>query len=366
MSRRFLRRDPLGYAPIMRSWPALFAGIVCLSVALPASADEVSDFEEAVNAYERDEHALCVRRFTDFLERKDVREARLVKRSRMYLAACLLAQSKEVDAEKAMENLVLDDPNFRPDPAAFSRKVLDQFARVRARMAAEIERIERERLAKEEAEKKRKEEEKRREAARLAMLERLAREEYTVKRNSRVFATVPFGVGQLQNGQRSLGFVFMGAEAAFAAASVATYFAKESIEANYVSGTSDRQATIDQRDRLVLLNRLAFGAFVATAVGGVIHAHLTFVPEVREVKTRPLPELTVTPEAGFVPGGAVLGAKAAFLRPLGPHRMGGDFVGLRQQRCEGRAPPRRRLAFARARGTRATRARARAPARARR
>lgn len=296
----------------MRPWPALLVAVCCASVAPRAAADEVSDFEEAVNAYDRDEHALCVRRFTDFLDRKDVREPRLVKRSRMYLAACLLAQSKEADAEKAMESLVLDDPNFRPDPAAFSRRVLDQFARVRARMAAEIERIERERLAKEDAERKRKEEERRREAQRLAMLERLAREEYMVKRNSRVFATVPFGVGQLQNGQRSLGFVFMGAEAAFATASVVTYFAKESIEANYVSGTSDRQATIDQRDRLVLLNRLAFGAFVATAIGGVVHAHLTFVPEVREVKSRPLPDLTVVPEASMLPGGAVLGARGAF------------------------------------------------------
>lgn len=296
----------------MRLRLALVAFVACVATARLASADEVSDFEEAVNAYERDEHALCVRRFTDFLDRKDVRELRLVKRSRMYLAACLLAQNKEPDAEKAMENLVLDDPNFRPDPAAFSRRVLDQFARVRARMATEIERLERERLAKEEAEKKRKEEEKRREALRLAMLERLAREEYTVKKNSRVFATVPFGVGQLQNGQRSLGFVFMGAEAAFAAASVVTYFAKESIEANYVSGTSDRQATIDQRDRLVLLNRLAFGAFVATAVGGVVHAHLTFVPEVREVKSRPLPELVITPDAGFVQGGVVFGGRGSF------------------------------------------------------
>lgn len=296
----------------MRRWLALLVVVCGASLSAPAVADEVSDFEEAVNAYDRDEHALCARRFTDFLDRKDVREPRLVKRARVYLAACLLAQGKEADSEKSMESLVLEDPNFRPDPAAFSRRVLDQFARVRARMTAEIERIERDRLAKEEAERKRKEEERRREAQRLAMLERLAREEYTVKRNSRVFATVPFGVGQLQNGHRALGFVFMGAEAAFATASIATYFAKESIEANYVSGTSDRQATIEQRDRLVLLNRLAFGAFVATAIGGVVHAHLTFVPEVREVKTRPLPELTVAPEAGLVPGGVSLGARGAF------------------------------------------------------
>ncbi|MCC6644553.1 MAG: hypothetical protein IT374_03150 [Polyangiaceae bacterium] len=296
----------------MRWSPALLVVLAVASVSARARADEVSDFEEAVNAYDRDEHALCVLRFTDFLARKDVREARLVKRSRMYLAACLLAQDKATEAAKAMESLVLDDPNFRPDPAAFSRRVLDQFARVRARMTAEIERIERERLAKEEAERKRKEEERRREALRLATLERLAREEYLVKRNSRVFATVPFGVGQLQNGQRSLGLVFMGAEAAFATASVVTYFAKESIEANYVSGTSDRAATIEQRDRLVLLNRLAFGAFVATAVGGVVHAHLTFVPEVREVRPRPLPELSVVPEAALLPGGVALGARGSF------------------------------------------------------
>lgn len=263
-----------------------------------ARADDAANLERGINAYEKENYGECVKRFREMLtpsSETSLRDAAFKKRARMYFSACLFADKRTVEAEKQMEQLILDDPNFYPDRAAFPVPVLDKFAEVRGRMNEEIKRLEAERLLREEQERKEREAQRRREQARQELVERMAKEEFRVKENSRYLASIPFGVGQFQNGQRTLGFVLLGTEATLAAASAITYFAKESIERNYVPGTSDKPRTEEQRDRLVLYNRIAFGAFAAVAVGGVVHAHLTYVPERKEIRERKIPEPVILP-----------------------------------------------------------------------
>ena len=56
-----------------------------------------------------------------------------------------------------------------------------------------------------------------REAERMARLERLAAQETVRVQRNRAVAFIPFGAGQFQNGDRTLGWGFLAAEAAFVA-----------------------------------------------------------------------------------------------------------------------------------------------------
>lgn len=286
----------------------------CLA-ARTASADDAATLEAGINSYETENYPQCIERFRAMLtpgSTTALREGALKQRARMYYAACLIAQKRDQDADEQMRQLILDDPRFYPDRAAFPGKVLDRFADARGKMKEEIDRLERERIAAEEAERKRRDEERAREAARIALLERMAKEEFRVRRNSRWLAAIPLGVGQFQNEQRALGWTFLGAGVVFAGISAATYFAKESIEANYVSGTSDVDQTRKQRDQLVFYNRLSFGAFAATAIGGILHAQLTFVPEITEIRERKIPEPTITPVVSGARDGGTIGVAGRF------------------------------------------------------
>ena len=69
-----------------------------------------------------------------------------------------------------------------------------------------------------------------------------------------------------------------------------------------------------------LINQLGSLAFVLSAGGGVIHAHLTYVPEAYEERPRPGPEPKPEPKAALriqpilapTAGGFVLGFAGAF------------------------------------------------------
>jgi hypothetical protein len=296
--------------------PALATTLAFVLATGTATADDLTTFERGVNSYEGERYKECIDRFSEMLRGgapTELKDKTLQLRARMYLATCLFADKREPDAEKQMEKVVVDDPRFFPDRAAFPAKIIDRFTDVRGRMREEIDRLERERLAKEEEERREREEAKRREAARLVMLERLAREELFIRQNSRWVALAPFGVGQFQNNQRTIAWSLLGTEVALAGASIASFVVKEGIEANYQQGVSDRKAATDKRDTWVTINHVSFAAFAAVALGGIVHAQLTFVPEVREIRERKLPrELFVTGGVTALPGGGAAAVMGRF------------------------------------------------------
>src|SRR5262249_12492896 len=134
--------------------------------------------------------------------------------ARMYLGASLLAQGKTAEAKEAFEKLALEDPTFEPDPLSFPGDAINTFIDVRASLLEEIRRAS-QAAAKLEAERKRREEaEKEAQRQWLEKLKAQAGEQKITVRHSRVVASIPFGVGQFQNGQPGLGWVFLGAEVA--------------------------------------------------------------------------------------------------------------------------------------------------------
>lgn len=285
--------------------------LVCLAVSREARADDVTAIDSAINSFDTARWEECVERFKAVLASPTLRDVAQKNRARMYYAACLVSTKREKEADKQMEQIVRDDVLYVPDKVTFSTRVLDRFTETRVRLRDEIAEKEKERIAADLARRKAEEERKKKAEERVARLEALATEEISEKESSRWIALVPFGVGQFQNRQKPLGWVFLGAETALAATTITTQLLSSSIQSQSRQPNADREAARILNDRVVLANRLAFGALVAVAVGGIVHAQTTFVPSFRETKKRPLPDdLRVEPAVSR--GGGTLSISGSF------------------------------------------------------
>jgi len=281
-----------------------------------ASADETTDFEKGRYAYIARKYDEADERFRAMLDPATgtVKDRALVAQARMHWGAVLWAKGKRAEAEEIFERLLLDDPLFEPDPLGFPTEVINAFVDVRARIRELLRAAAQEKARREADRKVREESERRRESARIATLERLAREETLVERHSRLLALVPFGAGQFQNQQRSLGYFFLSTELAFLATTAVTlpvYLTQVSSasEAYQARDSFRAQQYLDRAATTRIVNLVAVGAFAATAIAGVVHAQMTFVPEHSATRSRAMPkELApfVAPTAGPSREGAAM------------------------------------------------------------
>jgi hypothetical protein len=297
----------------------MFGAMICVAtlVAAPAAFGQTrADLEKARAAYLARNYAEAEERLRVLVDSKTgFKERSLLTQARMNLGAVLLAQGKKAEADDLFEKLILEDPNFEPDPLAFPTDVLNAFIDVRAGLQEKIKlaaqnaaRLEAERKAKEEAER----------LAQQRWLERVkaqAMEEKITVRNNRVVACLPFGAGQFQNRNMVLGFIFLGTEVAALVGTASTFTMylnarereQEEIDKLDISNTAEQY---HQRAENIRYANLGFaGAFLAVAGLGILEANLSFVPEHAEKKHRDLPPVsklrpTVAPLAG---GGAFVG-----------------------------------------------------------
>ena len=299
----------------------LLALAVAFSVALSAPharADDQSDVAKARAAYEAKNYEDAERRLRAMLEPDPgtLKDPTLRSQARMYLGATLWSLKKSREALALFEKLLLDDPSFEADPLSFPGDVIDVFIDTRKRIIDKINATKAEHARQAAERKAREEEEKRRAAERLRLLEKLATEEKITERHSRWIAAIPFGVGQFQNGQTALGWTFLGTETAFlVGAAVAFPFFIYNKEQAYDLSAPDKARAIylHRANAAVLTNRLLNGAFAVTAVIGILHAQLTFVPEAAETKKRPIPTVSgLTPIVAPQRGGGVLGIEGRF------------------------------------------------------
>ena len=147
----------------------------------------------------------------------------------MIWGAVMVAKGRTKEAGELFEQLLLKDPHFEPDPLSFPTAVLDAFSDTRSRIRERLNAQAQEHARREADRRAREASEKQREVARMRLLERLATEERSIERRSRFVAMVPFGAGQFQNGDRGLGWAFLGAEALFLAvgsAAIPFYYAE--------------------------------------------------------------------------------------------------------------------------------------------
>lgn len=297
-------------------WLGLVMAAVCVLFALTSHADAVTDFEKARSSYEGGRYDEAAERFQAMLDPKSptaVIEPWLIEKTRTYYAACLIALGRGAEADAQITAILRTNPSASADPMVFPSAVLDRFSDVRAKIREELETREAERLRREQQERARALAEKNREERRIAMLESLARQEVHIVRNSRWIAAIPGGAGQFQNGQTALGWLFLSTETALAATTMVTGVMVSSLESQGFVAGIDRNEINSRNDTATTINRVSFGALLTVVVVGILHAELTFVPEQRTVRQRPLrQEPVLAPVISAVPTGGLLGVRATF------------------------------------------------------
>jgi hypothetical protein len=285
---------------------------------LPSSvrADEIEDFEEAQQAYENQDFERAVSLFESMVggATPRIRNPILVLESRKYLAAAYLFVDRRADAKEQFAALLRADSAYELDPYAFPDAVTTLFQEVKEEIAEELAEADRQR--REAAERLRRESLERdlAQQERIARLEELARQEVTLEENSRLVATVPFGVGQFQNGHVTLGRFFAVSEATLIAGTFATFGVHQWAKNSYEGLDPSSQARLERIGRAMRgLNYTLFGLAGALVVIGIIDSHVRFVPVVREVRQRELPDDLTEPLPERGPT-ATLGLGAGSLR----------------------------------------------------
>jgi hypothetical protein len=303
-------------------------GVVGLWLALArfgvARADELSDLEKAYGAYAAHKYVDAEARLRALLDPRTgtLKDPDRVADARMYLGAVLLAEGRRADALAVFQMLLIDKEDYQPDPLRLPLEALDALIDVRSQIREQVRALQVERARQRQDEQAKVEAEKQRAAARLAVLEKLAGEEIVTERHSRWIALVPFGVGQFQNRQQTLGWTFLIGESLLLtgsaiSAGLTLYNQGNANDAlrnqdcgfSTQPGACPRAEGFHQRALGDWYADVAFSAgFVALALVDVIHAQLTFVPAHVEVKRRSLPPLSLAPVVG--PG--VVGLVAKF------------------------------------------------------
>jgi tetratricopeptide (TPR) repeat protein len=304
----------------LRSVSVLLVVLAASFAATPACADDASELERGKASYDAGRYAEGVERFREILNPNSpnaLREPTAIERARAYYAACLIALGRSDEADAEIEKVIRANPVYSPDPVAFPGKVIDRFIEIKSRLKQELEAASRARAAAEHAAKTKAERQQR---EYIESLQRLASQETVVVRHSRWIAMVPFGAGQFQNGQEGLGYAFLVAESALAIASVASYVVQTGLVASYADSLHPDAGPIDfakydsEKNTAEQVNRYSFGALAVLAVTGIVHAQITFVPEVQETRFRPLPPPPppILPKVGAGPSHFFLGVSGRF------------------------------------------------------
>lgn len=293
----------------MLAAPAL-AIVAFASSAAAATGDESAAFAKGRKLYEDGKHSEAAQYFAIEIDgaKPSIKDPPLVNRGRMIWGASDMYIGRIAEAREQFERILRSDPKFEPDAILFPEGVLAEFRRVR------------DKLEKEAADKAKQDEKTKRIAALEAEVAKLtaqveglrafSQKESVVTRRSRVIASLPFGIGQFQNGDVALGIFFATTETLALGAASVSFAYHSSLPRDPVDANQARSAATAAR----IVNWISIGTFVSLAVAGVAQAHVAFIPETRQTRTRPLPKglAQVVPLAAPVEGGAVVGIGAIF------------------------------------------------------
>lgn len=272
--------------------------VLMAAFALPAAADELSDFEAARRNYEKQNYAKAARGLESLVGGVVPRARNPVVRleARKYLGATYLFLGKNDAAREQFRLLLEEDPDYDIDPVAFPEAVVATFQEVQKKVQADQARREAIDAARRKRERAGELEELIRQQQRIQALEELARTETVKKVNSRWIAALPFGIGQFQNENRRLGIMFAVTESAFLAASIATFIGHNSLrDENPAPSELGRARRVERALRIG--NWVSVGAFLSFAVAGVVEAQVRFKPEITTTRRRELPDELEQPQS---------------------------------------------------------------------
>ncbi|MGF1467070.1 MAG: tol-pal system YbgF family protein [Sandaracinaceae bacterium] len=258
-------------APLAVAFAAL-AG--ALAMPTPALASEQTDFEEAREAYRNRDWALAVELFEARVGRS-ILQHQLQQEARKYLGASYYYLGDEERAVAEFRKVLTEEPTANLSSTEFPSDVRAVFNTVREAIRSERERDAelRRQAAETEARRERLRAERRQQAIReLVAAARMPRR----IQHDRALAMIPFGVGQLQNGNRSLGVFFLVSEALTLAASAVTFGVYLPTRVRFANG--DDPSLASTLTGLAAANYASVGLFLLLAISGVIEANANFVP----------------------------------------------------------------------------------------
>ncbi|HVZ35565.1 MAG TPA: hypothetical protein VG963_24235, partial [Polyangiaceae bacterium] len=258
----------------------------------PVEVERLSDEAELarivglVDAAKYEECAARLARLLDPASPHPLVQPQIVETARIYDATCLIGLGKDEQADEPLRAAIRKNPQMRPpDSLTFPPRVVDRFLKVREQLYAELRATEQkaiERAQKEAAAKQKRDTDQ---WAQMLMLERLARQEIVVRKNSRFVALVPLGVGQFQNGNEPLGWTLLTAETLLSATTLTSLgvFSHLNIQAARFEARG-QQPSKDVNGRLrnwhLALTVSSYALLAVTALG-IVEAEASFVPEVK-------------------------------------------------------------------------------------
>jgi TolA-binding protein len=270
-----------------------------------ARADAQSDLEKAHSAYVAHKYGDAEARLRALLDdtKNPLTDPDSIADARMYLGAVLVAEGRKDEAGRVFEQLVLDKPDYEPDSLRVSLDAIDAFIDARKRLRDRLVELQAEQVRKLQEQRAKEQEDRLKAATRLALLEKLASTEVVTERHSRWLALLPFGAGQFQNGQETLGWMFLSGETILGVTSIGAVAValSEQLQANDAFARRDLPEALSFQRRAQIAAIVAdwFAAgFYAAAVGGIVHAQLTFVPERVETRKREIPPVSLEPFVG--------------------------------------------------------------------
>ena len=295
---------------------------------------DTAELDQLVELYMAGQYERCTTELAVLLDPKSTapfRDAGAIERGRLYYASCSLLAGDRERARLALRAALEANPLMSaPDSLTFPPPVVSLFLEARDEVEALIAKREQEQLAeiRRQAEADALAERKKQEQAQL--LYRLAAEETVVARQSRWIAMLPFGAGQFQNGDTTLGAVFATSEIVLGAALITSAALHADAYATAVLYSEARQAipgNVRQAYDITATMAVASTfALVGVTALGIVEANLKFRPErVLGVRSRQLPPglvapprepsaraPRVTPEFAVHPQGGYLGLRGTF------------------------------------------------------
>lgn len=268
---------PPYFAIILKFVVVLMLAVISTKIFISASAfaDEITDYQFALNAYDSGDYDTAISRFEKLLTREPpITNTALLVEIHKYLGASYMFKKDKEKARMHFTLLLKLEPNYELDPVLFPVEVLDEFLLVKNEMKEEIKRLEEEKKAKlVELEKKRKELREKW----LKVVEWMNNPVYvkeTIRKNNLFLAFIPFGVGQFQNEQIVKGWLFFSFETLLLLSTVTTY-----ILTDYYFGRVSNKYDgpyLSMGEKLQHVTTVTFWTFVAVTLGGIIDALVFF------------------------------------------------------------------------------------------
>jgi tetratricopeptide (TPR) repeat protein len=296
------------------AWGALVA---CLAFAGSAFAQQ-AELDKGRAAYIAHRYEDAERIFAQmFANGAPPQAPGVVAEGRMYWGATLVALGRKDDAERIFHDLLRDAPSYSPDPVIVAADAVNLFEDTKAKYTAELNAAEERR--RQDAEAARVAEQKRREeeARRLQRLQELAAEEQTTIFHSRWIALLPYGIGQFQNGDKGLGFLFLSVEASLTAASVVTWatfvaYRSDADQAYNTGRYNDYLGYISRDNDWRTANLVVDGILAGVAVIGIVEAEIAYKPALVNTRARPVPAVKLLPTLRPARQGGILGIEGKF------------------------------------------------------